>query len=291
MKRKDCITRKRECRCHGKNAGCRRRQIAGTMSAVLIAVMLAGCGRDVSALPEASGQMPADGGAAVEDNSSSEGTISGSGAAGEGGMTASGQPQTPGSSNPENYYMNELYTEETAILPMIQSAEKEGISYKIENVEYTGSFGDRNKENLAIHMSGVETDAQGSLQGNYKYLFLTITFTNTTDQAQEIYRTSNEIAVIGTALNTIVWSTDACYYDVDWEKGTKSQKHHWVLEPGESVTSEVGWVIAGCGIMLAEDDTLEGRMGSGGPYTLYYRVGYDGSNEGSQFIDLGVKVE
>ena len=288
-----------------------RKKFAKAISAVLLMTMLSGCREDASTqmgggLVQDMGEG-AEGGAlsgdiSTEGEDSPVGNETGNGSAGGddshagdiaaegGGAQAAAKPDPLPGSAPEVDYIDEIYTEEENILPVTQSAAAWGISYKIENVEYTESIGDRDPERFSI--SGAETGSQGALQGDSKYLFLTITFTNTTDQAQEIYRTSNDISVIGLSLNTVTWSGDACYYDVDWEEGTAGEKHHWMLDPGESVTSEVGWIIEGCGSALAADDTLEMRMGSGGPYALYYHVKqYDGSNEGSYYIDLGVKAE
>lgn len=209
---------------------------------------------------------------------------------GKGGKDPSGQAQT--GSEPEVYYMDDLYTKEENILPVTQPATVHGISYQIGNVEYTGSLGDRDRKRLNIFTPGADADNQGNLPEGFKFLFLTITFTNTTDKTQEIYRTSNVISFIGASLVTIGITADACYYDTDWEKGTESEKHHWVLEPGESVTSEIGWVIESSARFLEADPELESRMGSAGPYSLYYHVqDNNGNNEGSYFIDLGVKAE
>ena len=178
------------------------------------------------------------------------------------------------------------------ILPIAESAAAWGISYKIEKAEYTESFGDRNLEHLENYLSEARTDSQGNLSGDFKYLFLTITFTNTTDEFREINRNAGGISVIGASLNTLDWSNDVVYYDLYWEEGGPQDFHHWGLEPGESVTSEVGWVIEGCGRMTGADDTLAERMGAVGSYELYYHVKqFDSDNEGSFFIDLGVKVE
>ena len=214
------------------------------------------------------------------------------GTAGDGGSGSSGKPQSGTGGMGDVYQIEDLYTREENILPVTQSASAGGISYQIENVEYTKSFGDRNRENLSLFSPAADTDNQGTLPEGFEYLFLTITFTNITDKPQEIIRTGNEISVIGDSLVTIPWNADACYYDTDWEQGTESEKHHWVLEPGAEVTSEIGWVIESCSRLLEADPTLESRMGSPGPYKLYYHVKeYDGDNENSFFIDLDVKVE
>ena len=139
--------------------------------------------------------------------------------------------------------VDDLYTREEDILPITQSASAGGISYEIENVEYTESFGSRNRENLNIFTPGADTDSEGNLSEGFRYLFLTITFTNITDQSREIIRTDNDISVIGDSLVTIPWATEACYYDADWTEGTENERHHWVLEPGATVTSEIGWVV------------------------------------------------
>lgn len=188
--------------------------------------------------------------------------------------------------------VDDLYTREEDILPITQSASAGGISYEIENVEYTESFGSRNRENLNIFTPGADTDSEGNLSEGFRYLFLTITFTNITDQSREIIRTDNDISVIGDSLVTIPWATEACYYDADWTEGTENERHHWVLEPGATVTSEIGWVVGSSGRLMEADPTLEGSMGSMGPYPLYYHVNeYDGSSANGYFIELDVKAE
>ena len=209
-----------------------------------------------------------------------------------GARTEAGKPAATDTDALEVYEAEELFTRQENILSLSDSAAAWGISYKIEKVEYTESFGDRNLEHLQNYMPDVETDSQGNLLGDFKYLFLTITFTNTTDEFREINRNAGGISVIGASLNTLDWSNDVVYYDLYWEEGGPQDFHHWGLEPGESVTSEVGWVIEGCGRMTGADDTLAERMGAVGSYELYYHVKqFDSDNEGSFFIDLGVKVE
>lgn len=290
------------------------KMISSAVSAALLMAALSGCAGQVPAQPDgglvqnqSSGdggtsqtKNPADGDGAQGQNTGESGpgngTASGDTAAdpdtsGKGGKDSSGQTQ-PGGSEPEVYYMDALYTKEENILPVTQPATVHGISYQIGNVEYTGSLGDRDLKRLKIFTPGADADNQGNLPEGFKFLFLTITFTNTTDKTQEIYRTSNLISFIGASLVTISITADACYYDTDWEKGTESEKHHWVLEPGESVTSEIGWVIESSARFLEADPELESLMGSAGPYPLYYHVqDNNGNNEGSYFIDLGVKAE
>lgn len=234
-------------------------------------------------------QSPGENGAG---DAASNGLSTGSGTSGNGGAGASGRSQSTTGGIGDVYYLDDLYAKEENILPITQSASAGGISCEIEKVEYTESFGDRNGKHLNIFTPGANTDSQGNLPEGFQYLFLTITFTNTTDQPQEIVRTGNDISAIGDSLAAIPWTADACYYDTDWEKGTENEKHHWVLEPGTSVTSEIGWVIESSERLLAADPTLESRMGSAGPYPLYYHVNeYDGDSETSYFIDLGVKAE
>lgn len=270
------------------------------LSLLLAMAVLSGCGKEGAMQGDGGlvqNQDPENGGQ-VQDQSTGENgagnalaSKDASGAAGEGTTASSGQ-QPDGSGKGDVYFVDDLYTREENILPVTQPASAGGISCKIENVEYTESFGDRNRERLNLFSPEIEIDSQGKLSEGFQFLFLTITFTNTTEQSQEIVRTSNAIYVVGDSLITIPWTADACYYDRDWEKGTESEKHHWELEPGEGVTSEIGWVIESSARLLEADPTLEDRMGYAGPYPLYYRVGeYDGSNENSFFIDLGVKAE
>lgn len=297
-----------------------KRRWIKTMAAALVMTLLSGCADTASS--KSGGTAAAawgdgvsgagTGGAGAEDAGAGAGTgetggESGDGTAdsgapggrgpegGEGGgqaRTEAGKPAATDADAPEVYEAEELFTRQENILSLSDSAAAWGISYKIEKVEYTESFGDRNLEHLQNYMPDVETDSQGNLSGDFKYLFLTITFTNTTDEFREINRNAGGISVIGASLNTLDWSNDVVYYDLYWEEGGPQDFHHWGLEPGESVTSEVGWVIEGCGRMTGADDTLAERMGTAGSYELYYHVKqFDSDNEGSFFIDLGVKVE
>lgn len=297
-----------------------KRRWIKTMAAALVMTLLSGCADTASS--KSGGTAAAawgdgvsgagTGGAGAEDAGAGAGTGetgggSGDGTAdsgapggrgpegGEGGgqaRTEAGKPAATDADAPEVYEAEELFTRQENILSLSDSAAAWGISYKIEKVEYTESFGDRNLEHLQNYMPDVETDSQGNLSGDFKYLFLTITFTNTTDEFREINRNAGGISVIGASLNTLDWSNDVVYYDLYWEEGGPQDFHHWGLEPGESVTSEVGWVIEGCGRMTGADDTLAERMGTAGSYELYYHVKqFDSDNEGSFFIDLGVKVE
>lgn len=301
-----------------------KRKYVKAIAAALILTMLSGCGNGAFPNPDegaaqgegafsngtengagggaagaetgAGGAENAEGGAAGQQASGDQedqGAPSPEGGAGDGASQASGgKPAPKETGKPEVYNMEELYTQEEHILPLTDSAAAWGISYKIEKVEYTESFGDRNLEHLEDFLGEAEADSQGNLSGDFKYLFLTITFTNTTDEFREINRNDGGISVIGPSLNTLDWSGNVVYYDTYWEGGNPNQYHHWGLEPGESVTSEVGWMIEGAKRMTDLDETLAGRMGSGGPYELYYHVKqFDGDNEGSSFIDLGVKVE
>lgn len=274
------------------------------IAAALLMTMLSGCAGNVPVQGDGGlvqDQVSGDGGLVqgrtpgedgAENGKASGGTSAVSGISGEGGSGASGQSKAGAGSMGDVYYIDDLYAKEENILPVTQSVSAEGISYKIENVEYTKSFGDRNRQNLNLFIPAADADNQGTLPEGFQYLFLTITFTNTTDQPQEIVRTSNGIWAIGDSLVTVPWTSDACYYDTDWEKGTENEKHHWVLEPGASVTSEIGWVIESSGRMLEADPTLKSRMGSAGPYKLYYHVNeYDGINENSYFVELDVKAE
>lgn len=297
-----------------------KRRWIKTLAAALVMTLLSGCADTASSKPGGTAAAAwgdgvsgaGTGGAGAEDAGAGAGTGetgggSGDGTAdsgapgargpegGEGGGQARTEARKPAATDtdaPEVYEAEELFTRQENILSLSDSAAAWGISYKIEKVEYTESFGDRNLEHLQNYMPDVETDSQGNLSGDFKYLFLTITFTNTTDEFREINRNAGGISVIGASLNTLDWSNDVVYYDLYWEEGGPQDFHHWGLDPGESVTSEVGWVIEGCGRMTGADDTLAERMGTAGSYELYYHVKqFDSDNEGSFFIDLGVKVE
>ncbi len=186
-------------------------------------------------------------------------------------------------------YVPALYVSEEGILQIDDTAVVDGISYHVERVEYTEKFGDRDLTHLNDGLKPV--DDQGSFVDGTRYLFLTITFTNTTDETREIWRNQGGIYTISSQMETIHVSGEAVYYDVYWEGGTGADCHHWVLEPGESVTSEVGWYVD-IAAQKAEYSSWEECFGSDGSIPLYYMVKlYDGDNEGSYFIDLGVQAE
>ena len=247
-----------------------KRRWIKTMAAALVMTLLSGCADTASSKPggtaaAAWGDGVSGAGTGETGGGSGDGTAD-SGApgargpeGGEGGgqaRTEAGKPAATDTDALEVYEAEELFTRQENILSLSDSAAAWGISYKIEKVEYTESFGDRNLEHLQNYMPDAETDSQGNLSGDFKYLFLTITFTNTTDEFREINRNAGGISVIGASLNTLDWSNDVVYYDLYWEEGGPQDFHHWGLEPGESVTSEVGWVIEGCGRMTGADDTL-----------------------------------
>ena len=144
-----------------------------------------------------------------------------------------------------------VYMTEEQFHPMTYVAEIDGITYQILSCEVTSQFGERNLETLWEDIKKGESrfeyrraDANGNLPEEGRYIFLTIQFTNTTDEEVEILRNNGSICFFDENLFITNITTDVWYVDEYWEGGTPSEVYHYKLAPGESVTSEVGWIMS-----------------------------------------------
>lgn len=160
--------------------------------------------------------------------------------------------------------------------------QERGVSYSIQGVECTKEFGNRAFKNLS-DFSQDGTDEKGNLLGNERYLFLTIAFTNISSDTIEISRNNGGPCVIksnGEGFNF----GNAVYVDEAWTGGAANEVFHWVLKPGETITSEVGWLIP-------EWEDVRGWIDLRGESLYYEAKMYDGLDEPENlFIDLGIKV-
>lgn len=170
------------------------------------------------------------------------------------------------------------------LLSLTDTATGNGISYSILDVQRTKEFGSRPLENLNDLSTG-GTDENGNLLGEEEYLFLTIQFTNTTDQTVEILRNQGGLRIINSEGRALHCNSEIVYCDQKWDGGTPSEMFHWVLGPSESVTSEIGWIIWG------QSEASKALLGDGGDWSLYYEVAASDDSSENHFIDLGLKVE
>ncbi|TGY97732.1 hypothetical protein E5329_03765 [Petralouisia muris] len=165
-----------------------------------------------------------------------------------------GKPQDIGS--PDVEYVDDEYAMSDNLLPFGSEIVYEDISYKVLNVEKTKKFGGRIRNNLNdLSFEGI--DSEGNLKGNETYVFLKICFTNTSEKEKEIYRNQGVITGIAEDFQIFQLSADTVYIDQFWNGGDESSVQHYVLKPGESVESEVGY--------LLQDADVQGK--------LYYMIG------------------
>lgn len=167
-----------------------------------------------------------------------------------------------------------IYVAKNNIYPMSESQTVDGISQQVLSYEVTTSFGDRKLENLADWIRDREVtvgdvnqddiwnpdvfhraDGQGNLTGSGCYVFCTIQFTNTTDEEIEFSRNNGSIHFLkeggiidGIDANELMFfqeggTYDVIYMDEHWLGGMPSEIYHYVLGPGESITSEIGWQV------------------------------------------------
>lgn len=180
-------------------------------------------------------------------------------------------------------YADTVYLQDQNILERSDTALANGISHAVLDMECTQAFGSRKLENLS---DWIAVDANGNLTTEESYLFMTIQFTNTTDRPVEIYRNQGGIYAISSEKEILEYSSAAVYYDEPWNKGEEGEVFHWVLEPGESITSEIGW-------LLPAWEEVKSDFGTDRSWSLYYGVMVDSSREYPEnlYINLEMKME
>lgn len=136
-----------------------------------------------------------------------------------------------------------IYTTEGNIIPMSESAEADGITCQILACEATSAFGDRTLENLNYFYEADGIDDQGNLLNDKTYLFITFRYTNNSDAEIEFIRGTQGIYRLDEHLIVQDYTVDAVYIDEPWLGGTESETYHYRLKPGESVTSEIGYIV------------------------------------------------
>lgn len=152
-----------------------------------------------------------------------------------------------GTSDPIIYVQEPEYVDENDIISTDDTATIDGISYKIDSYEHTTEFGNRNKDTVAESLKDSyegNIDENYNLSNGYSYIFVTMTYTNNTDEQVEILRNAGAFYIINDDLERLqVGDPGGIYIDNYWTEGKENEKYHYVLGAGESVTSEVGYII------------------------------------------------
>lgn len=160
---------------------------------------------------------------------------------------ASKRESDTGTSDPIIYGQEPEYVDENDIISTDDTATIDGISYKIEKYEHTTEFGNRNKDTVADYLKDRcegNIDENYNLSNGYSYIFVTMTYTNNTDEQVEISRNAGAFNIIKDDLERLqVGDPGGIYIDNYWTEGKENERYHYVLGAGESVTSEVGYII------------------------------------------------
>lgn len=175
-----------------------------------------------------------------------------------------------------------IYTTEENIIPMSESAIIDGVDCRILSCELTPEFGDRKLENLNYFYEDGGTDEKGNLINSSRYLFINFQYTNTTDSEVEILRGARGLYCIDSRFIIVNYNTDSIYIDEYWDGGTSSEVYHYKLAPGETITSEAGWVVSdellnGGGKLyfaLRMDDCLTDSGGAADPDAVFVELEY-----------------
>lgn len=160
---------------------------------------------------------------------------------------ASKRESDTGTSDPIIYVQEPEYVDENDIISTDDTATIDGISYKIDSYEHTTEFGNRNKDTVAESLKDSyegNIDENYNLSNGYSYIFVTMTYTNNTDEQVEISRNAGAFYIIKDDLERLqVGDPGGIYIDNYWTEGKENEIYHYVLGAGESVTSEVGYII------------------------------------------------
>lgn len=160
---------------------------------------------------------------------------------------ASKRESDTGTSDPIIYVQEPEYVDENDIISTDDTATIDGISYKIDSYEHTTEFGNRNKDTVTDFLKDSyegNIDENYNLSNGYSYIFVTMTYTNNTDEQVEISRNAGAFYIINDDLERLqVGDPGGIYIDNYWTEGKENERYHYILGAGESVTSEVGYII------------------------------------------------
>lgn len=154
-----------------------------------------------------------------------------------------GNDQTTGD-NPNGQPDSFIYTSKNCIYPMSQPVTADGVEYQVLQCEVTSEFGNRNLDNLNYFYDDGGIDDKGNLTNDNRYVFLTIQYTNTTDTEIEIIRGSTGIFFLDEHYIVDDLIIDTVYIDEKRLEGPANESYYYYLAPGETISSEVGWIVS-----------------------------------------------
>jgi hypothetical protein len=169
-------------------------------------------------------------------------------------QTVTSNSESDNSNSDESLPKSYVYTTADNIIPMSESATVDGVTYQILNCEKTSEFGNRNLENLNYLYDEDSIDDKGNLSNGNYYIFITFQYTNTTDSEVEILRGDHGICSIDDRYIVGCLIAEPVYIDEYWNGGEANEVYHYKLAPGESLTSESGYII--CSDIFDDDDKL-----------------------------------
>lgn len=146
--------------------------------------------------------------------------------------------------NANNQLGSFIYTSEDCIYPMSQPVTTDGIEYLVLKCEVTSEFGERNLDNLNYFYDDGGIDDKGNLINDNRYVFLTIQYTNTTDTTIEVLRNEKGIYFLDEHFIIDDLTIDAVYIDEKKLDGQANESYYYNLAPGETITSEMGWIVS-----------------------------------------------
>lgn len=146
--------------------------------------------------------------------------------------------------NPNSQPDSFIYTSQNCIYPMSQPVTVDGVEYQVLKCEVTSEFGERNLDNLNYFYDDGGIDDKGNLINDNRYVFLTIQYTNTTDTEIEIIRGSKGIFFLDEHFIVDDLTIDTVYIDEKRLDGSANESYYYYLASGETITSEVGWVVS-----------------------------------------------
>lgn len=100
---------------------------------------------------------------------------------------------------PATYVQDAEYVNKNDIISTDDTATIDGISYKIDSYEHTTEFENRNKDTVAESLKDSyegNIDENYNLSNGYSYIFVTMTYTNNTDEQVEILRNAGVFYII-----------------------------------------------------------------------------------------------
>ena len=145
-------------------------------------------------------------------------------------------------------YVDAEYVNKDDIVSVDDTIEINGITYKIEEYEHTTEFGNRNKDTVLDYLKdlyGEAIDDNYNLSNGNSYIFITLTivYKDGDDKQIEGNRNVGVLYAIKDDMERIQENSDCVYIDNYWTEGKENERYHYVLGAGESVTSEVGYII------------------------------------------------